>query len=138
MSSITTERLYKSLSFIASYVHFNAENCHDFAIYKFRLVKSYKLFRVGPPLEILQNHSQKQPPELFHKKFFSNILRYSQEKTCVGGLVFNKVAGHQSCSFIKTQIKRHSKTGIPCDYRKIYNNTLFGEHLRMVALESLL
>ena len=61
MSSITTERLYKSLSFITSCVHFNAENCHDFAIYKLRLVKSYKLFRVGSPLEILRNSSKPFP-----------------------------------------------------------------------------
>ena len=58
MSSITAERLNSpDLLRMPSYAHFNAENCHDFAIYKFRLVKSYKLFRVGPPLEILRNSS---------------------------------------------------------------------------------
>ena len=65
---------------------------------------SYKSFHVRLSLEILQNHSQKQPLEVFHKKFFSNILRHLQENTCVGVSFFNKVAGHQSCNFIKTWI----------------------------------
>ena len=75
-------------------------------IYTFRLVKSYKSFHVRLSLEILQNHSQKQPPEVFHKKFFSNILWHSQENICVGVSFFNKVAGYQSCNFIKTWIKK--------------------------------
>ena len=38
--------------------HFNAESCHDFASYAFRLVKSYKSFHVRHPLEILRDSSK--------------------------------------------------------------------------------
>ena len=40
------------------YPHLNVENWYDFAIYTFRLVKSYKSFHVRPPLEILRNSSK--------------------------------------------------------------------------------
>ena len=51
----------------------NAEYCHKFAIYMFRLVESYNSFRVKQPLEILQ----------------PKILWYSQEYTCVGVSLFS-------------------------------------------------
>ena len=103
--------------------YFNAESCHDLAIYSFRLVKSYKSFHVRLPLEILQNHSQKQPPEVFHKKFFSNILRHSQENTCVGVSFLIKLQAISPVTLLKHGLKRDSNTDISCDYREIYNNT---------------
>ena len=79
---------------------FNGESCYDFAIYTFRLVKSYKPFHVRPPLQILRNSSKlfsEAATEVFHKKLTGKHLCW--------GLFFNKFAGHQSCNFIKAWIK---------------------------------
>ena len=56
-------------------------------------------------LEILQNHSQKQPHEVFHKKLFSNILRYSQENTCVGVQFLIKLQAISSVALLKHRQK---------------------------------
>ena len=116
------------------HAHFNAESCHDFSIYTFISVKSYKLF-LQKLLEIAQNHSQKQPPEVSHKRFFSNILRYSQENICVGVSFSITLQAISPVTLLKHGLNRDSKTDIFCDYREIYNNTYF-EHLRTAALES--
>ena len=47
------------------------------------------------------NHSQKQPPEVLYKKSFFQTFCDIHRKTPVLGLIFNKVAGHQSCDFKK-------------------------------------
>ena len=45
ISSYKSEKIERS--FKNRITHFNAESWHDFAIYTFRLVKSFKSFRVG-------------------------------------------------------------------------------------------
>ena len=47
------------------------------------------------------NHFQNQPPEVFHKKAFLKHFVIFTGKHLHGGLFFNKIAGHQSCNFIK-------------------------------------
>ena len=92
------------------HTRFNAESCHDFVIYTFRLVKSCKLFRVKQPLEILRNSSKPfseaatggVPQKVF---FFKHFKIFTGKHLC-WGLFFNKVAGHQSSNFIKTWIKK--------------------------------
>ena len=74
------------------------------------------------PLEILT--ILKQPPEVFHKKFFSNILRHSQENTCVGVSFLIKLQAIRPVTLLKLRLKRGSNTDISCDYQEIYNNTL--------------
>ena len=48
ISSYISEKVERS--FQNRITHFIAESWHDFAIYTFRLVKSFKSFPVGPPL----------------------------------------------------------------------------------------
>ena len=72
----------------------------------FRLVESYKSFGARLPLEIPRNSST---------IFRSNHRRCSIKKAFLKhfviftgkhlGLFFNKVAGHQSCSFIKKRLQ---------------------------------
>ena len=108
------------------HTHLNAERCHDFAIYTFRLVKSYKLFRVRPPLEFLKilqkPFSEAATGGVPQKVFFKHFNIFTGKHLC-WGLFFNKVAGHQPCDFIKTWILRDSRTDISCDYWEIYYNT---------------
>ena len=106
--------------------HFNAESCHNFAIYMFRLIKSYKSFHVRPPLEILRNSSKPFSEAAtggVHKKFFLNIWRYSQESNCVGVSFLIKLQAISPVTLLKHGLKRDSNTDISCDYREIYNNT---------------
>ena len=114
IQSFKNDIIHISMQKVATIVQF---------IYTFRLVKSYKSFHVRLSLEILQNHSQKQPPEVFHKKFFSNILRHSQENTCVGVSFLIKLQAISPVTLLKHGLKRDSNTDISCDYREIYNNT---------------
>ena len=79
-----------------------------FAIYKLRLVESYKLFRVRPPLEILRNPAtifRSNHPRCSIKKAFLKHFVIFTGKHLFWGLFFNKVAGHQSCNFIKKRLQ---------------------------------
>ena len=58
---------------------------------------------------------------MFHKKFFSNISRYSQEKTCVGVSFLIKLQAISPVTLLKHGFKRDSKTDICCDYRETPN-----------------
>ena len=62
---------------------------------------------------------------------FLNISQISQKKTCIG-VSFNKVAGLQSCNFIK---KRHQDRCFPVKDCQNFKNTYFEEHLRTTASE---
>ena len=108
------------------HTHFNAESCHNFAIYTFRLVKSYKSFRIRLPLEILRNFSkpfsEAATGGVPQNVFFKHFKIFSGKQLC-WGLFFNKVAGHQSCNFIKTWIKKRPQNSYFLWYREIYNNT---------------
>ena len=63
---------------------------------------------------------------------FLNILKTSQENTCVG-VAFNKVAGLKTCNFIKKDSKAGGFYGIFQNFK----NTCFEEHLRATASECL-
>ena len=127
ISSYKSEKIELIWSFKNHIIHVSIQKVAKVSQFTFRLVKSYKLFSVRPPLEILRNfqknHFQKQPPEVFHKKFFSNILRYSQENTCVGVSFLIKLQAISPVTLLKHGLKRDSNTDISCDYREIYNNT---------------
>ena len=69
------------------------------------------------------------------KKLFLKISRYSQDDTCVG--ISFLIKSH-ACNFIK---KGSQHRYIFCEYREIYKNTYFEEHLQTAAsafLESVL
>ena len=102
---ISMQKVATILQFICS-DQLNHTNCFD---------------RLQKFLEIFQNHSQKQSPEVFHKKFFSNISRYSQEKTCVGVSFLIKLQAISPVTLLKHGFKRDSKTDICCDYRETPN-----------------
>ena len=76
--------------------HFNAESCHNFAIYMFRLIKSYKSFHVRPPLEILRNSSkpfsEAATGGVPQKVFFKHFKIFTGKHLC-WDLFFVKVAG---------------------------------------------
>ena len=48
------------------------------------------------------SHFQKQPPEVFYKESYSQT---SCDIHLCSGLFFNKVAGHQTCNFIKKRLQ---------------------------------
>ena len=127
ISSYKSEKIELIWPFKNYIIHFSMQKVAKVSQFTFRLIKSCKLFHVRPPLEILRNvqknHFQKQPPEVFHKKFFSNILRYLQENTCVGISILLKLQANSLLTLIKHWLKRDFKTDISCDYREIYNNT---------------
>ena len=55
---------------------------------------------------------------MFHKKFFSNIFRYSQENTCVGVSFLIKLQVISPVTLLKHGLKRGSNTDISCDSRE--------------------
>ena len=78
------------------------------------------MFRVRPPLEILRNSlkpfSEAATGGAPQKVFFKHFKVFTRKHLC-WGLFFNKIAGHQSCNFIKTWIKKkEAQKHISCDY----------------------
>ena len=63
-------------------------------------------------------------------KVFLEILQNSQENTCTQSLFFNKVAGLETCNFIKRETLAQV---FSCEYCGISKNTFFIEHLRATA-----
>ena len=84
ISSYKSEKIERS--FKNRITHFNAESWHDFAIYTFRLVKSFKSFRVGLKrgsntdiscdYQEIYNNTLKSICERLHRKVFcKNIFQ---------------------------------------------------------------
>ena len=73
---------------------------------------------------IYQYYHQTQPvvPSCSSKQVFRNIHR----KTSVLKSLFNKVAGHQNCNFIK---KRLPAKVFSCEICKTFENNFFTEHV---------
>ena len=63
-------------------------------------------------------HLQKQPPEVFYKKVFSEQFFNFHRKTPEGLQLYQKETPTQVFS---------------CEYCEIFKNTYFGEHLRTAA-----
>ena len=77
-------------------------------MYTFRLVKSYKSHHVRLPPEIYRNFSttfRSSHPRCFIKKAFLKHFVVFKGKHLCWRLFFNKVAGHQSCNFIKKRLQ---------------------------------
>ena len=69
-----------------------------------------------------------QPPEMFYKKVFFEILQNLQQNTCVRVSFLTRLQA-LDCSFNK---KRHG-TGAFCKFWEISKNIFFTEHLRKIA-----
>ena len=84
----------------------------------FRFVKSYKLFHVRPPLEILRNSSKPfseaaiggVPQKVFFKHF-----KIFTEKHLYWAI--------SPVTLLKHGLKRDSKKDVSCDHQEICNNT---------------
>ena len=78
------------------------------AICTFRLIESYKSFHVKSPLEILRNSStifrNSHRRRSIKKAFLKDFVIFTGKHLC-WGLFFDKVAGHQSCNFIKRRLQ---------------------------------
>ena len=70
----------------------------------------------------------------FSKYVILRISQYSQENTCVGVLLYNKVAGIQACNFIK---KSFQPRFFPVNIVKIFRTAFFIEHLWWLLLNLL-
>ena len=77
---------------------------------------------------------QKQPPEVFClKKMFLKISQFSQENTCIG-VSFYKVAGLQTCNFIK---KRLQHRFFPVNNAKVLRTPILKNICERLFLEQL-
>ena len=64
------------------------------------------------------------------KKGVLEISQNSQEKTCTRVIFLNKVAGLQSCNFVK---KETLAQALSCEFCEIFKNTFSTEHLWTTA-----
>ena len=120
------------------HTNINAESCHIFAIYMFRLVESYKSFCVRPPLEILRKSTTIFRSSHCRCSIETALLKHFVifvGKHLWWGLFFNKVAGHLSCNCIKKRLQHI----FFWEYLEIYSNNYFEVHLGATTfLESVL
>ena len=105
ITSYKSEKIELIRSFKNCIIHISMQKVATILRFNFRLVKSYKSFRIRLPLEILRNFSKPfseaatggVPQNVFFKHF-----KIFSGKQLFWGLFFNKVAVHQSFNFIKT------------------------------------
>ena len=85
----------------------------------FKLVKSYKSFRVKPPLEILRTSSklflEADTGVVPQKVFFKHFKIFTGKQLC-WGLFLTKLQAISPETLLKHGLKRDSKTDISCDY----------------------
>ena len=88
---------------------------------------TFKNFAILTQKNLCQSRSlQADVCRCFSKQLFLKTEQYSQENTCVGISLFGKVAGLQSCNFVKKETLAQM---FSCEFCKISKNTFFKEHV---------
>ena len=76
------------------------------------------------------SHFQKQPPEVFYRKSYSEKFRDIYKKTPALESPFNRLAGFKTCNFF---LKKKPTQGFSCERYKVFKNTYFEENFQTTA-----
>ena len=81
------------------------------------------------------SHFQKQPPEVFYRKGYSEKFRDIYKKTPALESPFNRLAGFKTCNFFK---KRNQRRGFPVNVIKFLRTLILKKISKQLLLPFLL
>ena len=107
--------------------------CKLFCLINWNHEKKFFPFLVGRPYYTIKSCKlQKQPPEVFYKKFLKVVLKNFATFTPMLESLFNKVADLNASNFIKKRLRHRY---FPVNIAEFFKNIYFEEHLRTAASE---